>query len=173
MKTGRLLGCSFALVLLFLPLAAAAQEPANSVILEIVSKRYSSGYLPVVESYVEYGVRLTNAGNLALENQTLRVSLVSEGSGTRSSAAYSVPLVTPGESETLYLGPFKMEEEGRQRLLAELDGVALDYEPDSFVVYRQEAVQTALIAIPLIVAGSGIVGFTLYRKRRRRPVSDE
>jgi hypothetical protein len=145
---------------LLLPLAVAAVEPAD---LEIVSKRYSSGYLPAVGSYVEYEVRLTNEGSLALENQSLRVSLVSDGNSTRS-ATYSVPLLGPGDSKILHLGPFKMEEEGEHRLMAELDGVALSL--DSFAVYRPEAVQAALVAIPLIAAGAGIVGFSLYRKRK-------
>jgi hypothetical protein len=161
-----ILGCSFALLALFLPLAAAALDPANPVGLEIVSKRYSSGYLPVVEGYVEYEARLTNGGGAALENQSLRVSLVSDGNRTHSSAAYSVPLVGPGENKILHLGPFKMEEDGGHRLLAELDGAALGYKPDAFVVYRPEAVQAALVAIPLIAAGAGIVGFSMYRKRK-------
>jgi len=166
MKTGRLLGYSFALLALFLPLAAAALEPASPAVLEIASKRYSSGYLPVVEGYVEYEVKLTNGGGVALENQSLRVSLVSDGNRTHASVAYSVPLLAPGESKILHLGPFKMEEDGEHRLLAELGGVALGYKPDSFVVYRPEAVQAALVAIPLIAAGAGIVGFSLYRKRK-------
>jgi hypothetical protein len=161
-----ILGCSFALLALLVPLAAAALDLVNPVDLEIVSKRYSSGYLPVLEGYVEYEARLTNGGGAALENQSLRVSLVSNGNRTHSSAAYSVPLVGPGESKTLHLGPFKMEEEGGHRLLAELEGVALGYKPDSFVVYRPEAVQAALVAIPLIAAGAGIDGFYLYRKRK-------
>jgi hypothetical protein len=146
---------------LLLPLAVATVEPAD---LEIVSKRYSSGYLPAVGSYVEYEVKLTNEGSLVLENQSLRVSLISDGNRTHSEATYSVPLLGPGDSKILHLGPFKMEEEGEHRLLAELDGAALGV--DSFVVYRPEVFQAALVAIPLIAAGAGIVGFSLYRKRR-------
>lgn len=163
--TARELGCLLILLALFLPLAAAASEP---VILEIVSKRYSSGYLPVAGGYVEYEARLTNAGSLALENQSLGVSLVSEGNRTHSEAEYSVPLLRPGDSKTLHLGPFKMEEEGGHRLLAELGGAG--YNPDSFAVYRPEAVQAALVAIPLIAAGAGIAGFSLYMRRRRKAV---
>lgn len=161
-----ILGCSFALLVLLLPLAAAALDPANPVGLEIVSKRYSSGYLPVVEGYVEYEARLTNGRGGALENQTLQVSLVSDDGRTRSSAAYSVPLLNPGDTKTLHLGPFRMEGEGGHRLLAEMDGVDLGYSPDSFTVYRQEVLQAALIAIPLIAAGAGLVGFSLYRRRK-------
>jgi hypothetical protein len=32
--------------------------------------------------------------------------------------------------------------------------------------YRPETVQIALVAISLIVAGAGIAGFSLYRKRK-------
>jgi hypothetical protein len=34
------------------------------------------------------------------------------------------------------------------------------------VVYRPEVFQAALVAIPLIAAGAGIVGFSLYRKKK-------
>jgi hypothetical protein len=134
--------------------------------LEIVSKRYSSGYLPVVGSYVEFEVRLTNGASFALENQSMRVSLVSEGNRTHSSAEYSVAHLEPGESKTFHIGPFKMEEEGEHRLLAGFDSITLGYKLDSFAVYRPEAVQASFIAISMIAAGSGMVGFFLYRKRK-------
>jgi hypothetical protein len=152
------------LILLALPLAALAQ-PAGSAALEITSKRYSAGYLPVAGSYVEYEARLTNTGAGPIEGP-LRVLLASDGNATRSEAEYSVPALVPGESKTFNLGPFRIEKEGGHRLLAEMGGVSLDYEPDSFAAYRSEAVQAALIAIPLIAAGAGLVGFSLYRKRR-------
>lgn len=169
MKKSRLpvmLGGSVALLMLFLPATVALQQPADSVTLEITSKRYSAGYLPVAGSYVEYEVRLTNSGARAIESQSLHVSLVSDGNGTHSAATYSVPSLGPSESKTLHLGPFKMEEEGMHRLLAEMDGASLNYKPDSFIAYRQETVQTVLIAIPLIAAGAGIIGFSMYRRRR-------
>jgi hypothetical protein len=152
------------LLLLVLPLAIFAQ-PASSAALEITSKRYSAGYLPATGSYVEYKAKLTNMGAEPIEGQ-LRVLLVSDGNATHSAAEYSVQALAPGESKTLHLGPFRIEGEGSHRLLAEMDGVSLDYEPDSFAAYRPEAIQAALIAIPLIAAGVGLVGFSLYRKRR-------
>ncbi len=146
----------------------------DDMIVEIVSKQYSSGYLPVVGSYVEYKVRLTNIGSVAVENQSLRVSLVSDGNKTHSSAVYSTGPLEPGESKNLHLGPFKMEDEGKHRLLllAESEGLALDYpHPDSFIVYQQSTVQVIIfVAVPLVVAGSGIVGFSLYQRARRRPL---
>jgi hypothetical protein len=145
------------------PAASGQQDPA--IDMQIVAKHYSSGFLPVVDSYVEYEVRLDNNGGAALEDRTLEVSLVSDD-GIDSSAAYSVPLISPGGSMTLHLGPFKMEGEGDRRLVAELDGAALSFEPDSFTVYRQESIYALLIAIPLIAAGAGLVGFSIYRKRR-------
>lgn len=141
-------------------------EQADPVNLEIVSKDYSSGYLPTVGSYVEYEVRLTNEGSLALENQSLQVSLVSEGGKTSSSASYTLVSLAPSESMTLHLGPFKLEEDGGHRLLAELDAVVLGFEPDSFTVYRPDAVQALLVAGSLIVAGAGIIGFSRYRKSK-------
>src|SRR5687767_11713490 len=104
-------GCSLMLILLALPLAAFAQ-PAGSAALEITSKRYSAGYLPVAGSYVEYEVRMTNTGLGPIEGP-LHVLLVSDGNTTRSEAEYSVPALAPGESKTFNLGPFRIEEEGR------------------------------------------------------------
>ena len=153
-------------VLLTLPVAAAfGQQLPTDVSMQVVSKHYSSGYMPVTGSYVEYEVRLENRGEGTLENRTLDVSLVFGDDETHSSAAYSVPLLGPGDGTTLYLGPFRMEGEGEHHLIAEIDDAA-GYSLDSFTVYRQEAVHAALIAIPLTVAGAGLVGFSLYRRRK-------
>jgi hypothetical protein len=163
--TGRLLGYLLPAVLVVLTLAAAFGQQGELTV-EIVSKRYSSGYFPVVGSYVEYEVRMINTGNIEVKNVSLLVSLVSDGGRTNSSAAYFVAYIGPGESKTLHLGPFKVEQEGGHRLLARLDGAGLDYSSDSFAVYRPEAIQAGLVAIPVIAAGAGLVGFSLYRKRK-------
>jgi hypothetical protein len=59
-----------------------------------------------------------------------------------------------------------MKDEAKHTLIADMGGSSLGYGPDPFVVYRPEAMQAVLIAVPLIAAGAGIVGFSLYRKRR-------
>jgi hypothetical protein len=146
---------------------AAAQGQHEAITAEIVSKRFSSGYFPVAGSYVEYEFRLTNTGNVTLEDQSLWVSLVSEGNKTHSYAKYSVSLLEPGGSKTLHLGPFKMEEEGWYHLQAGMDGVVFDFQPSSFMVYRQDTTLATFVAIPLIIAGAGIVAFSLYLKRKR------
>lgn len=166
MTVGKAAGYSLLASLLFLYVAPALQQPADSAVLEVVSKRFSAGYIPVIGSYVEYEVILTNVGARVIEGQALHVVLVSDSNKTYSAASYSVQELGPGESKTLHLGPFKIEDEGRHQLLAEMDAISLEYEPDSFTVYGQEAVQTILIAIPLIVAGAGVAGFSLYKKRR-------
>jgi len=168
---GSLLGISILVWLAaFVPLVAASGQQAGAVNADIVSKRYSSGFFPVVGGYVEYEVRLKNTGIEAVENQSLWVSLTSENNKTHSYGRYSITLIEPDGSKTLRLGPFKMEEEGRHRLLVGMDGVTFHSQPDSFTVYRQDDLQAALIAIPLITAGAGIVGFTLYRKSKRKIV---
>ncbi len=152
-------------------MAPGQQKGDDDMVMEIVSKHYSTGYLPLVGSYVEYEVRLTNTGDIAIENQSLWVSLVSDGNKTHSSATYSIGVLEPGKSKTLYLGPFRMEGEGRHSLFVKIDDdMTLDYHPDSFIVYRQDLIQTILIAVPLIVSGSGIVGFSLYKRRRGKHV---
>ena len=162
---GRLLAFSF-ITLLVVPLIGALGQPAFNATLEVTSMRYSAGYVPVVGSYVEYEVRLTNEGTHLIENQSLRVLLVAENNRTNSSAEYSLSSIVPGGSMILHLGPFKMEGEGEHRLFAEIDGVTLNYKPDSFRVYRQETLQTTYVAIPLVAAGAGLIGFSIYQKRR-------
>ncbi|MEW6604447.1 MAG: hypothetical protein AB1351_07120 [Thermoproteota archaeon] len=164
MTVAKATGYSLLLSLLFLYVAPALQEPADAAVLEVVSRRFSAGYMPVIGSYVEYEVALANVGAGVIEGQSLHVVVVSDSNKTRSAASYSVQELRPGESRTLYLGPFKIEDGGRHQLLAEMDGVSLQYEPDSFTSYGQKAVQTILIAIPLIAAGAGVVGFSLYKK---------
>jgi hypothetical protein len=157
---------AFSILLLVVPLIGALGQPVYDATLEVTSKHYSAGYVPVVGSYVEYEVRLINEGTHSTENQSLRVSLVAENNMTYSSAEYSLSSIAPGESMILHLGPFKMEGEGGHRLFAEIDGATLNYNPDSFSVYRQEMLQTAYVAIPLVAAGAGLIGFSIYRKRR-------
>jgi len=162
---GRILTFS-AFTLLVVPLIGALGLPADYATMEVTSKHYSAGYVPVVGSYVEYEVRLENEGSHSIENQWLKVSLGAENNRTNSSAEYSILSIAPSESMILHLGPFKMEAEGEHRLLAEIDGVTLNYEPDSFNVYKQETLQTVYVAIPLIAAGAGLIGFSIYRKKR-------
>ena len=164
---GSLLGISILVWLAaFVPLVAASGQQAGAVNAEIVSKTYSSGLFPVVGSYVEYGIKLTNAGNEAVENQSFWVLLASENNRTHSSGTYSVTLIEPDGSRTFHVGPFKIEEEGRHRLLAGMGGVTFDYQPDSFTVYRQDVILATFIAIPLIIGGAGMVAYSLYRKRK-------
>lgn len=161
------LRCSFLVGLAaFLPLAAA-QEHYETITADIVSKRFSSGYFPVVGSYVEYEVRVTNIDDIVLENQSLWVSLASEANRTRY-ATYFISLLEPGGHKSIHLGPFKMEDDGWHELKVGIDGAALDFQPDSFMVYRQDPTQAFLVGIPTIMAGAGIVCFSLYRKKRRR-----
>lgn len=157
---------SLLLSLILLHVVPALQEPAKTVALEIVSRRFSSGYIPAIGSYVEYEVTLVNVGTAVIEDQSLRVTVASDSSKTWSTASYSVRELRPGESKTLHLGPFKIEDVGRHRLLAEMGEVSLQYEQDSFITYGREAIQTITIAILLIVAGAGVVGFSLYKKIR-------
>lgn len=161
-----LLSSLLALVVFSLPVSAFCQQLAAEAGLQVVSKHHSSGYIATVGSYVEYEVRLTNEGAVPIEDKSLHVSLVSEGNKTHSAAEYSVSSFEPGESKTLYLGPFRIEEEGGHRLLAQIDGVTLDYASDTFMAYGEGAVQAILVAIPLIACGAGAIGFFFYVKRK-------
>ena len=114
----------------------------------------------------KYEIKLTNSGNEAVKNQSFWVLLASENNKTHSSGTYSVTLIEPDGSRTLHVGPFKIEEEGRHRLLAGMEGVTFDYPPDSFTVYRQDVILATFIAIPLIIGGAGMVAYSLYRKRK-------
>jgi hypothetical protein len=171
LSNGVLLGCSFVLLLaVFVQLAAASGKQDGGISAEIVTKHYSSGFFPVIGGYVEYEIKLTNAGNEAVENQSFWVLLTSESNKTHSNGTYSITLIEPEGSRTFHVGPFKMEEEGRHRLLAGMEDVAFDYQPDSFTVYRQNVILATFIAIPLIIGGTGIVAYSLYRKRKPKHV---
>ena len=149
----------------FLPLAAA-QENHETITAEILSKRFSSGYFPVVGSYVEYEVKVTNNDDIVLSNQSFWASLASNGNQTRY-ATYFVSRVDPGNYKTIHLGPFKMEDEGWYELKVGIDNATIDFQPDSFMVYRQDPTQALFVGIPTLMAGAGITCFSLYRKRRR------
>jgi len=171
LSIGDLLGYSFLILLAaYFQLVPASGQQDVAVNAEIVTKRYSSGFFPVVGSYVEYEIKLTNAGNEVVENQSLWFSLTSENNKTHSNSTYSITLIESDGSRNLHVGPFKMEEEGKHRLLAGMEGVKFDYQPDSFTVYQQDIIQAAFIAIPLIMGGAGIVAFSLYRKRKPKSV---
>jgi|SRR5690606_7961778 len=166
MTVAKAIGYSLLLSFLLVYVAPALPEPAEAAVLEVVSKRFSAGYIPVVGSYVEYEVALSNVGTEVIKDKSLHVMVVSDENKTLSDALYSVQELIPGERRILYLGPFKIEDMGRHQLLAEMNGVSLQYAHDSFTSYGQEAVQTILIAIPLIATGVGVVGFSLYKRRK-------
>jgi len=161
------LECSFLVGLVaFIPLAAA-QENHETITAEIVSKRFSSGYFPVVGGYVEYELMLANKDYIVLENKSLWATLASDGNQTRY-ATYFLPRVEPGGQKTVHLGPFKMEDEGWYELKVGIGNATLDFQPDSFMVYRQDPTWIFFVGIPAIMAGAGITWFSLYRKKMRR-----
>jgi hypothetical protein len=171
LSNGVLLGCSFLVLLAALvQLAAASGQQDGAINAEIVAKRYSSGFFPVVGSYVEYEIKFTNAGTEAAENQSFWILLTSESNKTHSNGTYAITLIEPNDSRTFHVGPLKMEEEGRHRLLAGMESVAFDYQPDSFTVYRQDVILATFISIPLIIGGAGIIAFSVYRKRKPKRV---
>ncbi len=155
----------------FYSIVAIGQSP--EVTAEILSKRYSSGYFPVVDEYVEYQIRLTTA-DLTLKNQSLLVSFLSESNRTHSLVSYSMPLLGPEDGMVLNLGPFKMKDEGEHRLLLEMKNsdpsadLALVYQPDSFIVYRKESLNTIFIATMLIAVGAGVTFFSFRNMRKNR-----
>lgn len=171
LSNGVLLGCSFLVLLAALvQLSAAFGQQDGAINAEIVAKRYSSGFFPVVGSYVEYEIKFTNAGGEAVENQTFWVLFTSESNKTHSNGTYFITLIEPNDSRTFHVGPFKTEEEGGHRLLAGMERVAFDYKPDSFTVYRQDVILATFIAIPLILGGVGIVALSIYWKRKPKHV---
>jgi hypothetical protein len=163
-----------AILTLCVPSSAAGQAPELTA--DLVSKHYSSGLLPVVDAYVEYELKLTNHGSTLVEDHLLIVSLISEENRSGSIASYSILLLDQGESKNLHLGPFKMNSEGEHQLLLELEhkneqstkaNIPLRYRPDSFIVYRQEAIWTIVIAASFVSTGAMMIGFLSFRKRRK------
>ena len=149
---------------------ATGQEQAGAISAEIISKRYSSGFFPVIEGYVEYDIKLHNLGSKLIENQTLWVMLTSENNKTHSYATYSILQIEPQASKTLHLGPFKIEEEGNHQLLAGMQDMTFEYTPDSFIVYRQGLIGSIFAGVALISAGTAVVCFSQYRKRKHKKI---
>jgi hypothetical protein len=171
-KTRILPAISLIIILLVVSLSvepwAIGQEKARAINAEIVSKRYSSGLFPSIGSYVEYDMKLNNVGSEPISNQSLWVLLTSENNKTRSYATYTILLIEPQASKTLHLGPFKMQEEGNHELFVGMQGVAFEYRPDLFSVYRQDIIGSISAGIVLIIAGLVIVSFSMYRKHKSR-----
>jgi hypothetical protein len=163
-----------ALLTLF-PIFASGQQQGTNI--ELISKRYSNEYFPIVEGYVEYEIKLTNTDDIVLENRFLQVSLLSKNNKTHVFAEYAVPPLEPRESRSFHLGPFKLLEEAEHRLYISIKSegsLATETEPnyqyDSFTVYQQDAILAFFIAIPLLVAGTGISSYSFYRRNRRKHV---
>jgi hypothetical protein len=172
--TGRQLlsGSLSVLLLALVPIAALGQPLGIDV--EIISRRHSTGYLPVVEGYAEYEVKLTNTDDSAIENRSLQVSLLSNNNNkTHTFAEYSIPFLGPKESRIFHLGPFKLLEEGEHRLLIGMKNknspneMESNYQYDSFTVYRQDAIWALYISISLLAVGAGISGYSFYRRRKK------
>jgi hypothetical protein len=166
-RASSILGCFFLVGLVASIPLAAAQENHETITAEIVSERFSSGYFPVVGSYVEYELMLTNKDDIVVENQSLWATLASDGNQTRF-ATYFLSRVEPGGQKTIHLGPFKMEDEGWYELKVGIGNATLDFQPGSFMVYRQDPTWIFLVGISAIMAGAGITWFSLYRKKMCR-----
>lgn len=180
----RKVSCALLLASLIIPLSAdkialANQDPQMTV--GIVSKHFSSGYLPAAEEYVEYQIKLTNNGNVAIQNQSLWTLFESQGNHTHDVRSYIITSLNPGESKAFFLGPYKMREIGSHRLFLGVNTkgnpslpneVSLGFQPDnpvdSFFVYDTLFVQVLPTGIVLAISTVVIIVFiTLYRRKRR------
>jgi hypothetical protein len=104
---------------------------------------------------------------------------MSHNNKTHSFASYSIPLLESDESVILHLGPFKILDGGEHRLLLGMNSegsssreneMMLGYQPDLFVVYPQNTIVAILIAVPLIVTGASIAGYSWHKRKHGRHV---
>lgn len=101
----------------FLPAQASAKEDSAESVQMTLSKKYSPQSLwPAIDDYVLYEVYLKNIGDAKIMNERLLVNFVSDNGKTNVHTSFSIPDLEPGETTTLYLGPFKMRESGQYSL---------------------------------------------------------
>ncbi|GEM_PF-3475812 len=181
-KSSPFLLLSFLLLILLLPAARTAFAKEDSklhVSVEIVSKRFSSGYLPVVDEYVEYQIKLTNDESIPIQNQSLWALFTSKDNRTHSSGSYTIVSLNSNDSETFFLGPYKMRETGEHYLFLGMNrkgdpslpnGILVNFQPnspvDSFFVYDRSFIQLVPISLALVILAAAItIGFKFYRNR--------
>lgn len=170
-------------------IASAPTEISNGSLkapptIKLVSKHYSSGYLPVVGGYVEYQLELTNDDSMPIRDQSLWTLFTSKDNVTHAFGSYLIASLDPHQSKTLFLGPFKMREDGMHTLIVGINrkvnssttiptnGILLNHPVgksfDSFLVYKTSFVQLIIPTSTIIVtAGFGIIifGIVIHRKK--------
>lgn len=148
---------------------------------EVISKRLSSGYLPIAEEYLEYQIKVTNEGSVPIQNQSLWALFTSKGNHTHSFGKYAIVSLNSGQSKTFFLGPYKMREVGEHHLFLGVNKkgdpalpneALLNFQPvspvDSFLVFDRSFIQIIPIGLVLLISGAIIIiGVSFYRRKRK------
>jgi len=158
---------------------ASAQSGRAELSLE--RRVQSQGLFPATGDYVGYDVTIKNTGPSAIEGMVLWVKFVpAQGAEVGSSARFEVPLIAPGASAQLHLGPFKLHGAGDHALYLGInkagdakspDEVALNTKPsvpvDSITALEPVAAVVLPAGIGLAATGAGLLAWLFYAKKRR------
>lgn len=151
---------------------------------------------PAAGDYVRYDITVKNTGQSGIGGRSLWVNFVpvqdgddnnnSSGGGRQeigSSAKFEVPLLAPGASTQLHVGPFKLHGDGNHALYLGIDkdgdakspdDVALNTQPgvpvDSVFAFDPAAAAALPAGIVIAAAGAALLGwlflFSYPRKKR-------
>jgi hypothetical protein len=173
-----------ALVLLAATIAAcvSADASAQSGQAELSLERHvqSQGLFPAAGDYVRYDITVKNTGPSAIEGMSLWVNFVPvQGSDVGSSARFEVPLLAPGASAQLHLGPFKLHSAGEHALYLGInragdakspDDIALNIKPgvpvDSVTALEPAVVAVLPAGVGIAAAGTGLLAWLFFMREK-------
>lgn len=171
-----------AVVLLAAPSMCISAASAQSGQAELSLERHvqSQGLFPAVGDYVRYDITIKNTGLSTIEGMSLWVNFVPvQANNAGSMAKFEVPLLAPGTSTQLHLGPFKLHAAGEHALYLGInragdakspDEVALNTKPgapvDSVTAFEPAAAAVFLAGAGLAAAGVGLLAWLFYVRKR-------
>ncbi|AIF83502.1 conserved repeat protein [Candidatus Nitrososphaera evergladensis SR1] len=169
------------MILLVCVPAFAQEESGQAAELSLERQVQSQGLFPAAGDYVRYDVTIRNTGPSAIEGRSLWVDFVPmRGGHEGSSAKFEVPLLAPGASAQLHLGPFKLHDAGEYALYVGINRGGDATSPDDLALNTQPDVPldsvTALdpitaMALPagmgIAAAGVALLAWLFYARKRR------
>lgn len=174
-----------ALMLLVATIVAcgSAHASAQSGQAELSLERHvqSQGLFPAAGDYVRYDVTVKNTSPSAIEGMSLWVNFVPvQGSDVGSSARFEVPLLAPGASTLLHLGPFKLHSAGEHALYLGInragdakspDDIALNTKPgvsvDSVTALEPAVIAVLPAGVGIAAAGTGLLAWLFFYVRKK------
>jgi hypothetical protein len=177
-----LLAATSLVLLAAIMMCVSADASAQSGQAELSLERHvqSQGLFPAAGDYVRYDVTVKNTGPSAIEGMSLWVNFVPvQGNEVGSSARFEVPLITPGASTLLHLGPFKLHGAGEHALYLGInragdakspDDIALNTKPgvavDSVTALEPAVIAVLPAGVGIAAAGAGLLAWLFFMREK-------